>query len=141
MTPKDPRSCVGTQPESSPLGITLAELVLWAMLILVIILPGCGDGKAEPRYSIEGEWYNLTHSSPDWLYTFRNGLLTQSVSHAGVPLSTKTYPYAERGDTLYIGGDQQDPPRRWLLRWECHNVVEVRQLDVQFSTLRWLVRE
>lgn len=133
------RFCIGMKDDTTPLDLCLAEVVLWIMLMLVAF--SCGDGNKPPLPSIEGEWRSLIPKQPDWRYQFRRGLLTQYTTVGNTTISSKTYPYAERGDTLYIGGDQFDPPRRWLLKWECHTVVEVKQLDVQFPQLWWLRRE
>jgi len=115
MTPKDPRSCVGTQPESSPLGIILAEL---ALVVMVVLLICCGDGYKPPVCGIEGVWLQESPAGPpEWRYHFCNGILVQSTALGGVTISEKFYTWQERSDTVFIAGAGADPPRRWLLQW------------------------
>ena len=108
-------------------------------LSILLTLLSCAERDAAP--TIEGRWYSMLPSHPNWLYDFHNGLLTQSVTEFGAVVSTRTYPYAERGDTLIIGGDLSNPVRRWVLTFESAGIVAVEQLDVQFITLRYLKRE
>jgi hypothetical protein len=112
-----------------------------ALVAAVLLFSACGDGPQEPfDCGIEGRWSALVPDKPDWKYHFDQGLLTQTTSFAGVPLSIKQYPYTLRGDTVIIGGDTVDAPRRWVLRFECCDVVELQHLAGPLATPRWLRR-
>jgi len=111
-------------------------------LLLIFILAqacACGDNKA-PLPTIEGLWQAMIPAKPNWQYDFQNGLLTQYVTDFGKPLSTRQYPYAMRGDTLIIGGDEQNPPRRWLLTFKCERIIETKPLNQQLAEVLYLER-
>lgn len=111
------------------------------LIIISILLfsSRCGDQKA-PLPTITGQWYSLLPSHPNWLYDFRNGILTQSVTDFGAVLSTKQYPYTERGDTVYIGGDLNEPQRKWLITWESPDIIHIQAINAQINNLQYLKR-
>jgi hypothetical protein len=91
----------------------LDALIVAGILILIgRCAAGCGDKDLHP--GIEGAWRQTAPASPGWLYDFRDGIVTQTVKDFGATLSQLTFTYAERGDTLYIGGDGVNAPRVWV---------------------------
>jgi len=91
---------------------------------------------------IEGHWADMTGTlAPDWHYHFDAGLLTQSYTKAGATLTSLTYPYAIRRDSVFIGGDATNIPRTWLLEFECEEVVMVTQSAAALGQRFWLKRE
>lgn len=113
-----------------------------AAVLVAALVASCGDGQRPmpADCGIQGRWTALVPDNPDWQYHFERGLLTQFTTFAGTTISEKQYPYALRGDTLLIGGDAHDAPRRWVLRFECCDVVEIQHLAGPIATPRWLRR-
>ncbi len=97
---------------------------------------------AHDAHNIEGRWVDMVGTlNPDWHYHFDQGLLTQSYEAFGGTLTTLTYPYAIRADSVFIGGDANNLPRVWVLAFECADVVMVTQTNAGFGTRFWLKRE
>lgn len=88
-------------------------LVAFLLAIFGYCASACRDVDALP--AIEGDWRQTAPASPGWTYTFDNSIVTQRVKDFGATLSTLQFTYAQRGDTLYIGGDENNPPRLWLI--------------------------
>lgn len=116
----------------------MKRLIKIIRILPLLGLLACGDGK-QPLPSIEGRWEPLFFVK-QWTYDFNNGLLTQSASGFGTVITVLQYPYAERGDTVIIGGDLNNAPRRWVLHFECADVVHVQELDQPFSLVQYLKR-
>jgi hypothetical protein len=115
-------------------------------LLLCITILSCQ--KEKPDHSptdasgIQGEWVELTGTlQPDWKYSFDDGLLTQSYEAFGSVLTTLTFPYATRQDTVFIGGDTNNQTRIWILYFECHEIVQVRDASSLLGQKFWLKRE
>lgn len=122
--------------------------IIWAMLfviaiLLVIPLISCKEQhEATPMPSIDGRWQDLTGTlNPEWHYHFDRGLLLQSYEDFGATLTTLTYPYATRHDSVFIGGDATNAPRVWVLEFECADVVKVRNVGQVLGATFWLKRE
>lgn len=119
------------------------------LVALLLLLPflSCKE-KVEPTPNpldasrIEGRWVDMTGTLfPDWHYHFDQGLINQQYEQAGAVLADLTYPYATRKDSVFIGGDATNPPRTWVLNFECEEIVEVRQVGVAIGARFWLRRE
>lgn len=116
---------------------TRAHLI--AAVLLVVIgkcATSCADQDAPPP-GIEGRWHQVT--SPWWEFTFDNGIVTQEAKGFGASLSTLQFPYTERGDTLYIGGDLSNPPRRWLFKHLGPDDLKVREIPADTALRVWPV--
>lgn len=105
----------------------------WVHLVTALLLLGfgwcttrCRDQYALPP-GLEGQWRQTT--SPYWDIDFDNGILTQKAKFTGQTLTVLQFTYAERGDTLFIGGDQNNPPRTWLLRLIGDNDLKVVEVE------------
>lgn len=91
------------------------HLVVAALLALIGVLSSrCKDQEPLPP-GIEGVWKQTAPESPGWIFTFDSGIVTQRVEKFGGALSHLVFTYAERGDTLYIGGDAANAPRTWVV--------------------------
>lgn len=91
-------------------------------ILLLLTIAACGDNIPPPD-TIEGRWISAAPDRPEWIYDFQNGLATFTTT-----AYTKTYVYAERGDSLYLGGDGHTAPRVWLLRFENAGRVTAHRL-------------
>lgn len=92
--------------------------------------------------NLEGKWVDMTGTlPPDWHYDFHNGLLTQSYVNFGSIITSLSYPYAYRGDTVFIGGDATNTPRMLVVYFECEDVVKVNHLGAMINHQFWLKRE
>jgi hypothetical protein len=105
------------------------KIVFFVLLLFVyckkeVTLPAANDAKR-----IEyGTWTGLIPSNPQWTYTFDNGLLIQRLPQFNTVLLSYEYPYAIRTDTIFIGGDTTNQPRRWVVSFLCDSVVQVTQV-------------
>lgn len=106
----------------------MKNIALLTLLLLSLVQcrkePIAPDPKDAAR--IEGTWSNMLPAHPDWRYEFYDGLLTQSVYDFGQPLSVKTYPYAIRQDTIFVGGDSVNAPRQLIVYFYCDSLVQCR---------------
>ncbi len=102
-------------------------------ILLSITIAACGD-HLPPIDTIEGRWYSSDPYEPEWTYDFQRGITTFST-----PAYTKTFVYAERSDTLYLGGDGHTDPRIWLLRFEHAGRIQVDR--VGYPIYRHIVLE
>ncbi len=119
----------------------LAYLLLICLAALMI-LPFISCKEPEAPNTIEGDWIDLTGSIyPDWHYHFERGILTQKYEKFGATLTTITFPYATRGDSVFIGGNSTNDPRIWVLSFECADVVKVQSVSATFGPTFWLTRE
>ena len=94
-------------------------------LLPILLVFSCADADTLP--TIEGAWRQTAPASPGWLYTFDNGIVTQRAEKFGATLSALQFTYAQRADTLYIGGDELNPPRTWIIRLLGENDLKVLQ--------------
>ena len=108
--------------------------ITWQQILFAILLAlfgycasHCRD-QAPPEPSLEGAWQQLIPQHPPWIWQFDNGILTQSVQDFGATLTTLQFTYAVRADTVYIGGDGQNDPRRLVIRYLGNGALEARQL-------------
>lgn len=97
-------------------------------LLFILSLLSCRD-RPGPEPGIEGLWRQMIPVHPPRTYDFRNGVVTQSTTFAGSPVATLQFVYTERGDTLLIGGDLNNPPRTWLLRFIGDGALEAQQVS------------
>ncbi len=113
---------------------------LFLTLAVVATLWACHKPDPAPvPYTIEGAWARLTDPEwKGWHYTFQDNILTMAYHTGPTVVSTLQYPYAERGDTLLIGGDTLNDPQTWVLHFECAEVVEVRQVGAMIGERFWL---
>ncbi len=86
-------------------------------MLFILALFSCRDQNPPPLPGIEGAWRQLIPVHPPTQYVFHDGVMTQTVFVGADPVAEIQRTYAERGDTLLIGGDVGDPARRWLLRY------------------------
>lgn len=101
--------------------------ILFALCLSALAFSACRD-QAPPDPTIEGRWRQLIPAHPPWEWNFDNGILTQSVQDFGATLTTLQFTYAVRADTIYIGGDGQNDPRRLVIRFLGDGALEARQL-------------
>lgn len=116
------------------------------LLFATLLLFACQKDPSPPANSdasrIEGHWVDLTGTlAPDWQYHFNQGVVTQSFVHYGAVLSSLTYPYAIRSDTVFIGGDIANAPRTWVVYFQCDEVVEVKQVGLLLGHRFWLKKQ
>lgn len=106
------------------------------LLPLLLLLISCKDLDPPPP-GIEGQWRQVT--SPYWLLDFDNGILTQKAKFSGSALTVLQFTYAERGDTIYIGGDFNNAPRTWLVRLLGDNDLKAVEIPADTSVRVWPV--
>jgi len=117
--------------------LTWQQIAFAALLALLgFLLSRCKDLDPPPP-GIEGQWRQVT--SPYWMLDFDNGILTQKAKFSGQPLTVLQFTYAERGDTLYIGGDLHNPPRTWLTRLLSDNDLKATEIPADTSIRAWTV--
>ena len=105
--------------------------------MLLILALGCGDGKA-PLYTIAGRWQASDPDQPGWVYEFRQGIMTNTITATG---EVRLYLYAERADTLFLSSAEAAiQPRAFLLTWHDHNRVGLTPLTGPLYNLRELRR-
>ena len=116
--------------------------LLTLSLLAASMTMSCNKEPDPPAPGIEGRWTPMLPAHPEWTYDFRDGLLTQSITDFGVMITSITYPYAVRQDTVWIGGTVTDMPRTWLLEFECADIVRVTNISpgATLSTQFWLKR-
>lgn len=115
--------------------ITPLQLLFAALLaIFGHCAQGCRDQYPDPP-GIEGRWKQLTGATVPREYLLDDGLFTQETLFGSTTVASITFPYAERGDTLLIGGDENNPPRTWITRLIGDGAMEVkdRQGNFQFT--------
>lgn len=93
------------------------------LLLFFLICLSCGDVDPLPP-TIEGEWQRFIPEHPPMLWSIRDGLIIQQVTAGDLPVSTVLIPYAERQDTLFLGGDLSTPPRQYITRLIGSDVLE-----------------
>lgn len=108
------------------------------IFILLFAISSCDKETTDP---LQGSWESIVPNRPEWVYSFDRGVMTQTTAFGGSVLSVKQYPYAERGDTLVIGGDATDAPRRWLITFTGSDVIEIVHLDGALATPKFLKRK
>ncbi|MBL7780674.1 MAG: hypothetical protein JNM22_05605 [Saprospiraceae bacterium] len=100
------------------------------LILLPILFLQCQKEMPEPNPKdasrIEGRWESLLPSNPEWAYSFEDGFLTQTHTNFGTVLSSQTYTYATRNDTVFIGGSGLNMERRWKVYFHCDSIVEAR---------------
>lgn len=99
--------------------------LLFGAIVWTNIL-SCHDVEPLPP-GIEGRWHQLTGLTGDRYHTLHDNLLTQDTYAAGTLVASLQFTYAQRGDTLIIGGDGTNPPRTWITRLIGDQVMEVRE--------------
>lgn len=105
-----------------------------AILLLTFALAGCQHDTIPTKpFDITGAWVKVPAYKPEWRYHFSGNILTQSIVDFGATITALEYPYALREDTLIIGGDNNNAPRRWLIHPICDSIVEVRNLTAQVT--------
>jgi hypothetical protein len=108
---------------------TWLHLLVALLLLLLGVLMGCRDQYA-PLPDIEGTWRQTT--SPYWHLDIDNGLLKQKAKFGGTTVTMLQFTYAERRDTLYIGGDLNNAPRTWVVRLIGEN--DLKAVEVSSDT-------
>lgn len=103
------------------------------LLLLLVILSGCGD--KEPLPGIDGKWRRFVPGHPPTTWSIDRGLIRQEVSAGGQVVSTIIIPYTMRGDTMYQGGDLSMAPRRWVTRLIGTDVLELMPVASDQTTL------
>lgn len=99
-----------------------------------VILPAANDATR-----IESaEWSGLIPDNPQWTYDFRAGILIQRLPQFNTVLLTYEFPYAIRRDTIIIGGNTTNQPRRWVVFFHCDSVVQVTQLGATINQVFYL---
>lgn len=104
-------------------------------LLYFCFLFSCGDQKTPLPPSIEGHWRQLIPVHPPTEYDFRNGIMVQTISAAGQQVAAIERPYAERGDTVLIGGNTNDPQRTWVVRLLGDGAMEASQISADAGGL------
>lgn len=108
--------------------------------VLLGVIGKCATSCADqdpPPPSIEGHWHQVT--SPWWEFTFENGIMTQEAKGFGATLSDLQFTYALRDDTLHIGGDLNNPPRRWLYKLLGPDDLKVTEIPADTALRVWPV--
>lgn len=100
------------------------------LFLLATLSLNCHKPEAvEPRPGMEGRWHTLIPAGPpQWQYELHDGMMTQWSEVGGTVVSWNEYPYAQRGDTITIGGDENNPKRKWIFRLIGDGAADVRQL-------------
>lgn len=98
------------------------------LLLLLLLAISCGDQSSLPVPALEGRWSQLVPDHPPTEYDFRNGLVTQSTFFAGNTVASLQFVYSQRGDTVSIGGDLNNQPRTWIIRFIGDGAMEAKQL-------------
>lgn len=93
----------------------------------IFTLLHCGDVEPLPP-GIEGRWERFIPAHPPTRWTIDRGIIAQEITFAGTTVSTVLIPYAERGDTLMLGGDLGSAPRSYLARLIGSEVLECTPL-------------
>ena len=106
------------------------------LFALCLLLPACRD-QHPPAPSIEGRWRQLVGVAGQREYDFRNGVVVQQTIAAGAVVASLQFVYAERGDTVLIGGDEQNAPRTWVVRFLGDGAMEARQLPASSPGIGW----
>lgn len=107
-----------------------------ALMLFGWCMSRCKDQRP-PAPGIEGQWRQVT--SPYWLLDFDNGILTQKAKFSGQPVTVLQFTYAERGDTLYIGGDLHNAPRTWLMRLITDTDLKAVEIPADTTAKVWPV--
>jgi hypothetical protein len=95
------------------------------LLLFCLVTAACSH---EPLPGIEGEWRQVVPAHPVWLYSIRDNIFHQTVTDFGQVLADRQFPYAQRGDTLFIGGDANQVPRVWVFRMMGDGAAEVTDI-------------
>lgn len=111
-------------------------LIAAALILLALLMQSCRDQYPLPS-GIEGRWRQTT--SPWWLLDFDNNILIQKAKVGGSTVSMLQFTYAERGDTIYIGGDLDNPPRIWVVRLLSDNDLKAIQIAPDTTAPVWPV--
>ena len=120
--------------------ITPLQILLAALLCLYgYCASGCRDQHPLPP-GIEGRWKQLTGAPVPREYVLDAGLFTQETLFGSQVVASITFPYAERGDTLLIGGDENNPPRTWITRMIGDGAMEVKDRQGNFQFVYILER-
>ena len=99
--------------------------LLFGAFIWTQALLSCRD--VEHLQIIDGDWRQTAPASPGWTFHFDNGILTQRVDKFGGTITALQFTYAQRGDTLYIGGDEHNGPRLWIVNLLGERDMKARQ--------------
>ena len=116
--------------------ITWLHLLAAVLLTLFGLLSSCKDQDPLPL-SVEGVWQQRLPATPGWTFTFQDGVLTQYHNGFGATLSWGQYNYAQRGDTLYISGDENDPARVWHIELLTERDMKVREQPEDTTARAW----
>lgn len=96
--------------------------------LLLLLALSCGDQSRLPLPSIEGRWRQLIPENPPRTYEFRNGVVTQSTLVGSQVVAWLQFVYSEQVDTIRIGGDPNNLPRTWIVRYIGDCAMEANQL-------------
>lgn len=96
-------------------------------LLLTTLYSCAEDHSPSPCYipSWEGDWRRMNLIGPDWEYSFDGAIMHQTLTKFGATLAHLEFPYSTRNDTLWIGGNLTNAPRRWKYEFIGDSVVEV----------------
>jgi len=113
--------------------ITFKFKIMRYLIPILLLLSACAEEQtiSDPYDAsrIVGTWRSMVPANPDWVYQFDGqGFMRQTFHFGGATLSSLEYPYATRQDTVFIGGDANDPARTWMVRFECDSILEVRNV-------------
>lgn len=120
----------------------MTKKVLFFLLLFVYACEKDVSLQANDASRIENAtWKSLTATTPDWKYTFDKGILIQSLPAFSTVITSYTFPYAIRHDTVFIGGDATNPPRTWIVTFHCDSVAQVQELGITISTVKYLKKQ